>query len=93
MTGAATAVRRRHNGYDLSIFLRILSTRDGPRPFVPRTLPDHIFASGVSQILHIHMPDMRRHASRPRRAYLLRPIYIHGRIQAERDLTNAERRQ
>ena len=51
-------------------------------PFYTRTPLANYHVLGVAQILHLHLPDVCRHASWPWRPHLLRPIHINGRVQA-----------
>jgi hypothetical protein len=58
--------------------------------FLPLT-PD--LRSGLSQILHLHLLNLRWDPPRPRRPHLLRPLHKHGRLQELRDPPHGERRQ
>ena len=44
-----------------------------------------IATMGVSQVRHLHLPHVRRQASRPRRPHLLCPQRIDGCFQVGRD--------
>jgi hypothetical protein len=73
MISAVIVVRRVRSGY----VTLLRTTRGGGRARADRDI-----CLGLSQILDIHMPHLRRPTSWSRRARLLRPLHQHGRLQA-----------
>lgn len=75
-TDVVTAALPHHNGYRRtpSIYLRDKNILN---------------STGLPKIFHLHLPLLRRHTPRPRRAHLLRPLHLHGRLQTERDPPHA----
>lgn len=77
MRNVATVVRRRLNGFVVP----------GPPVFKIGYLFSFanicLFSvcTGLPQTRNFHLPQLRRHPSRPRRAHLVRPLHHHGRFQ------------
>ncbi len=79
-TDVVTAGLLHHNGYK-ALFSPYAQVSNSNRTY-----------TGIPQILYLHLPLLRRNPPRSRRTHLLRPLYLYGCLQTERDSPHATRR-